>query len=233
MTTTDAESVDVQTLYSVLDNTRYRTITTSLGKRLQVHPGGGSCPTGNDCVPAPTPLGTGVTTAKLAQQKITELSGGDFGTVDVVTTLDKSTWGNYNGWYMDYPSVGERQLKPFEFYDGSNILAVYSQVPAKGSNVDPNVESCESTSVDEERQYRTLINIMDGKRPSIQLVDMDGNGQFTSADAGVSRRKVTKGPHTLITKNKAITHDIDTKNQVEAVRRMPEQSLRPSWRQMK
>ena len=233
VSTTDANSVDVQTLYSVLDNTRYRTITTSLGKRLQVHPGGGTCPNGDDCVPVPAPLGTGVGTAKLAEQKITELSGGDFGTVDAVTTLDKTTWGNYNGWYMDYPSVGERQLKPFEFYDGSNILAVYSQVPAKGSDVDPNVESCESTSVDEERQYRTLINIMDGKRPSIQLVDMNGDNQFTSTDAGVSRRKVTKGSHTLITKNKAITSDIDVKGGVEALRRMPEQSLRPSWRQMK
>ena len=38
ITKTDAESVDVQTVYSVLDNTRYRQVTTTLGKRLEVHP---------------------------------------------------------------------------------------------------------------------------------------------------------------------------------------------------
>ena len=178
-------------------------------------------------------MGTGVTAAKLAKQKITELSGGDFGTVDVGDTLDQSTWANFNGWYMDYPAVGERQLKPFEFYDGSNILAIYSQVPAKGSDVDPNIESCESTSVDEERQYRTLINVMDGKRPSIQIVDMNGDGQFNSADSGASRRKVSKGSHNLITKSRGLIADIDAKSQKEDLARMPEQSLRPSWRQMK
>ena len=233
VTEADASNVNVQTLYSVLDNTRYRSITTSLGKRLEVHPGGGTCPNGDDCVPAPAPLGTGVTAAKLAKQKITELSGGDFGTVDVGDTLDQSTWANFNGWYMDYPAVGERQLKPFEFYDGSNILAIYSQVPAKGSDVDPNIESCESTSVDEERQYRTLINVMDGKRPSIQIVDMNGDGQFNSADSGASRRKVSKGSHNLITKSRGLIADIDAKSQKEDLARMPEQSLRPSWRQMK
>lgn len=233
VTEADASNVDVQTLYSVLDNTRYRTITTTLGKRLQIHPGAGTCPNGTNCVPAPTALGTGVVTAKLAKQKITELSGGQQGTVDAVTTLDKTTWGNYNGWYMDYPSVGERQLKPFEFYDGSNILAVYSQVPAKGSDVDPNVETCESTSVDEERQYRTLINIMDGLRPSIQIVDANGDGAFNAADAGVSRVQVTKSSHTLVTKNRSTVVDIDVKGQKENLARMPEMSLRPSWRQLR
>jgi type IV pilus assembly protein PilY1 len=233
LTTDDAANVDVQTLYSVLDNTRYRTVTTALGKRLEVHPGGGTCPNGTDCVPAPAYLGTGVVTAKLAQQKITELASGDLGTVDAVTALNKSTWDNYNGWYMDFPSVGERQLKPFEFYDGSNILAVYSQVPAKGSDVDPNVETCESNTVDEERQYRTFINVMDGARPSIQIVDANSDGAFNSADNGVSRKRVRKGSHRLISKNKTTMLDVDVKNDKENLARMPERSLRPSWRQMK
>jgi len=171
--------------------------------------------------------------------------------VDVTDELKKETWVNFNGWYMDLPAVGERLLKPMEFYDGSNILAVYSQVPAKGSDVDPNVESCESSTVDEERQYLTLVNIMDGKRPTVQLLDYDGNGMFYSPpgsgsssgtchtcgdDKRVSRSQVTKGSHTIIKKGGSgdcQNLDIDAKNNKVAMACMPEQSLRPSWRQVK
>lgn len=231
---TDASNVAVQSLYSVLDNTRYRTVTPTVGnKYLEIHPGGGTCPSGANCVPAPAALGDGAATAKLAKQKITELAGGNFATVDVVDELKQSTWKDYNGWYLDLPAVGERLLKPMELYDGSNILAVYSQVPAKGSNVDPNVESCESVAVDSERQYRTLINIMDGKRPTVQIVDMNGDGIYSLvSDQGVSRAAVSKGSHNLITKGNRVI-DIDTKNVKTALARMPEQTLRPNWRQVK
>lgn len=232
VTKDDPTSLDVQTLYSVLDNTRYREVTSTLGKRLEVHPGGGTCP-GTNCVPAPAALGTGVATAKLAQQKFTELSGGDYATVDTVSELKFETWTNFNGWYLDLPAVGERLLKPMEFYDASNLLTVWSQVPAKGSNVDPNVESCDSSSVDAERQYRTFVNIMDGKKPSVQIVDMNGDGAYTAiGDLGVSRAKVAKGPHSIIKKDKFENADIDAKNNKENLAAMPEESLRPSWRQI-
>lgn len=233
VTKDDPTSLDVQTLYSVLDNTRYREVTSALGKRLEVHPGGGTCPSGADCVPAPAALGTGVLAAKLAQQKFTELSGGDYATVDTVTNLEQTNWKDFNGWYLDLPAVGERLLKPMEFYDASNLLTVWSQVPAKGSNVDPNVESCDSSSVDGERQYRTFVNIMDGKKPTVQIVDMDGDGSYNSVgDKGVSRTKVAKGPHSIIKKDRFENVDIDAKNNKENLAAMPEESLRPSWRQI-
>lgn len=235
----DAESMDVQTLYSVLDNTRYRVSTTdtSKGKRLEIHPGEGTCPNGPDCVPAPAALGTMEDTgslsggSKLAKQTITDV-GSDFGTIDAVEELKKDTWKDYRGWYLDLPAVGERLLKPLEFFDGTNILAMYSQVPAQGKDVDVDVESCESSSVVAERQFRTLINIMDGKRPSVQLVDMNGDGIYNALDAGVSRREVGAGSHTLVTKGDRVL-DIDVKGQKELLARMPEQSLRPSWRQLR
>lgn len=227
----DPSNIDVQTAYSVLDNTRYQEVTTALGKRLQVHPGAAATGT-TPAVPAPAALGTGVVSAKLAQQKFTELSGGDFATVDIVDELKKETWDNFNGWYLDLPAVGERLLKPMDFYDASNLLTVWSQVPAKGSNVDPNVESCESSSVDGERQYRTFVNIMDGKRPTVQIVDMNGDKAYNSSDAGVSRKKVAKGPHSIIKKDKFENVDIDAKNNKENLASMPEESLRPSWRQI-
>ena len=232
----DESSRSVQTIYSVLDNTRYHLISTSVGTRVRVNPGDSSCTTPDGtCIPAPQALGTGITDAKLAQQTITELQSGKFGTINASTEdnkLNTSTWKNYNGWYLDLPAVGERLLKPMEFYDSSNILAVYSQVPAKGSDVDPDVESCESSSVDEERQYRTFINIMDGQSPSVQLVDMNGDGLYNTLDLNVSRSRVSKGSHTLITRNNKIA-DIDTKNKDELLARMPEQSLRPNWRQLR
>lgn len=234
VTKDDEASVDVQTLYSVLDNTRYKAIDTTKGKRLEVHPGEGSCPSGPDCVPAPAALGTGVTAAKLAQQKVTDVDGGAYGTVDIVNELKTDTWENYNGWYMDLPAVGERLLKPMTFYDASNLLTVFSQVPAKGTDVDPNIESCESTSVDAERQYRTFVNIMDGKRPSVQIVDYNGDGIYNlTSDQGVSRKEVSKGAHNLVAKgDKIMDHNVKGEPP-DPLARMPEQSLRPSWRQLK
>lgn len=226
---TDPSNVDVQTLYSVLDNTSYKPV----GTHLQVHPGGGTCPSGSDCIPAPAALGTGVVAAKLAQQTFTVVSG-DYSTVDVVDNLKQDTWANFNGWYLDLPAVGERLLKPMGFYDASNLLTVWSQVPAKGSNVDPNVESCDSSSVDAERQYRTFVNIMDGKAPTVQIVDMNSDGLYTAAgDKGVSRAAVSKGPHTIVKKSKFENADIDAKNNKENLADMPEEALRPSWRQLK
>ncbi|HRL55475.1 MAG TPA: PilC/PilY family type IV pilus protein, partial [Acidovorax temperans] len=246
ITTDDPTNADVQTLYSVLDNTRYRQITTPLGKRLEVHLGAGTCP-GTSCIPAPTALGAGAATAKLAKREFIDIDMGDYGAIKEVDALSEKTWANWNGWYLDLPAVGERLLKPFEFYDSSNLLTVWSQVPAKGSNANPNVESCDVASVDGERQYRTFVNIMDGKAPSIAVVDKDKNGKFNmgtllspGGDAiangadliSISRAKVAKGPHSIIKKDKFENVDIDAKNNKEHLAAMPEESLRPSWRQI-
>ena len=232
VTKDDPNDVKVQTLYSVLDNTRYKVVSTTMGKRLQVHPGGGTCAPvpADDCVPVPTPLGSGVTNAKLAQRKID--INGDNGVIVEVDELTKDTWSNFNGWYVDFPSVGQRLLKPMEIYDGSNIMVAWPQVPAKGALVESTTESCESTSVDEERQARLLINIMDGKAPSVQLVDANKDGLYNSDDGGVSYSVVSKGSHILIKQGNKM-NDIDTKNNKEALALMPEQTLRPSWRQVK
>lgn len=225
----DPESTNVHTLYSVLDNTRYRYIKDSNPKRLEIHPGK-ACQTsdGPKCinVPAPAPLGAGVDAAKLKKQTTTVVSGSQQATLGQ-DPLKATNWGSYNGWYLDLPSTGERLLKPLDFYDGSNILTVYSQVPAKGSNVfDASIESCETGSVDDERQYRTFINIMDGATPSIQLMAVaDG------IDDIMVRIEVSKGAHAMVTTPHEIL-DIDAQGKVIKSDRMPETTSRPSWRQM-
>ncbi len=99
-------------------------------------------------------MGAGV--ANLHQQTTTVVSGSQQATLGKAP-LDAAKWNDKNGWYLDLPSTGERLLKPLDFYDGTNILTVYSQVPAKGSNVfDASIESCETGSVDDERQHPHL-----------------------------------------------------------------------------
>lgn len=226
---TDAENGNVQTLYSVLDNARYRYRSSSTPKRLEIHPGN-SCSSGTaNCVPVPAPaaLGTGVDAANLVAQTISQVTGQDYASLTTNRPLNLSNWAVKNGWYLDFPMVSERLLKPIDFYDGTNILTVYSQVPAKGADIDPNVETCDAGSVDEERQYRTFINIMDGAAPSVQLMTFAGIPTNTI----LARTKVHKGAHSMITQGDK-NLDIDTKDNVETLNRMPETTSRPSWRQM-
>ena len=247
VTTTDPNDVKVQTLYSVLDNTRYQVRKTVGSKQwLQV------C-TLTGVTGCPTPAAVAMTS--LVKRSITELSIGTAkapqpGRVEedealykeVSGKLDRTQWLNgKNGWYMDLPAVGERLLKNMEMYDNTNILMVYSQVPAKGSDVDITKESCESTSVDFERQYRTMLNIMDGARPSIQLIDVVGNGTYSNTqNQDASRVQVDKGSHSQIAASDTEMLDVSTckgakclRDEAERILRMPEQSLRPSWRQLK
>ncbi|HMN20325.1 MAG TPA: PilC/PilY family type IV pilus protein [Ottowia sp.] len=226
----------VQTLYSVLDNTRY--CMKSDNSSLQVHPGENDCKgdpvTG---VPIPVPVGTMANDGKpLAKQTITAVQG-DFATVIATQELKKDTWANYKGWYLDLPATGERLLKPMQFYDGSNILAVYTETPpgTKNSESDNINESCVPVKVDTSSgsQFRTLINIMDGKRPSVQLVDFDGNGVYDSGDLYVARMAVKTGTPILITKPDRIVDMTGGGGERDTLARMPEQSTRPSWRQIK
>lgn len=233
---------NVQTLYSVLDNTRYR--MNSDKTALEVHPGAGTCPSGSDCVPTPVQVGTMTSDGKLlAQQKIVAVSGtvsSDDATVSAASAdqeLKAATWKNYKGWYLDLPAAGERLLKPMQFFDGSNILAVYSESPSgtKNAESDNINESCVPVKVDTSAgaQWRTLINIMDGKRPSIQLVDTNNDGFYNSADLNVSRVAVKTGTPILITKRDRIADLTGGGGPRDTLARMPEQSMRPSWRQIK
>ena len=148
-------------------------------------------------------------------------------------TLDKTTWKDKNGWYMDLPTIGERLLKNMSLYDNSNILTIFSLVPAKGSDKESDKESCEAVSPDEERQFMTMVNIMDGEKPSVQIMDINGDSLFDALDNNANRMKVTKGSNTIIATGKDTNTLIDNNDKKKVLARLPEQSMRPSWRQLK
>lgn len=230
----DASDTNVQTFYGILDSTRYRKREKN-NKLLEVHPGKDCGSNSISCqpVPAPTPVAKN---DSLARQSISSAShthsqsdGREFWTIEASETIN---WSKHKGWYLDLPQTSERVLSNPFFYENSNIIAIESIVPAKGSTPDSSqhYESCESTSVDEERKYFTLINIMDGKRPSVPLMDLNNDGYYNELDLYVSRASLGKGPNVLIKKR--------DNNQLRGegilvLARMPETSLRPSWRQLK
>jgi type IV pilus assembly protein PilY1 len=215
----DAKDNSVQTLYSVLDNTRYQVDPKT--KRLSVH-------AGNANVPAPHALGTGVNEASLVPIPLVSAAatGG--------STIDALTWDTHNGWYADLPAAGERLLKALDFYDGTNVLIAYTQVPARAPSATDGAgaaETCDtSAALGNELQFRTLINIMDGKSPTVLLEE-----EPVVQNSSPIHKAVPPGPHIRIVKGKQVL-DIGTggaNGKVEKLTRMPEQSLRPSWRQLK
>lgn len=238
VTKNDPQDNNKQTLYSVLDNTRYRFEGPDNAPRVKVC----ASETDGDCgklLNSSDDYPKTVAFNTLVQREIPSSAehtrdGKSFWTVNVSTQMN---WSTHKGWYMDLPETRERMLKPMEFYDGSNLLTVLSQVPAKGSRLDPNVESCESGSVDDERQFMTFINIMDGKRPSVQLIDTDKSGTYNlTPDKGASRMTVPPGAITMIKKGDKMvvsgTKKDGTKDE-EELALMPEVSMRPSWRQLR
>jgi type IV pilus assembly protein PilY1 len=62
----------------------------------------------------------------------------------------------------------------------------------------------------------------------VAITGSDGSSKYV----GFSRSLVAKGPHSIIKKDKYKNIDIDAKNNKEELAAMPEESLRPSWRQI-
>ena len=93
--------------------------------------------------------------------------------------------------------------------------------------------SQKSSSSSQNLVNNTKDNNKNVQKPTVQIVDMNTDGVYNAAgDKGVSRAKVAKGPHSVIRKNKFENVDVDAKNNKENLAAMPEESLRPSWRQI-
>ena len=135
---------------------------------------------------------------------------------------------------MDLPDLGERLLKPMNFYSGSNHLVIWSDVPAKGTREDEvQKESCEAGAPTTAKAYFTLLNIMDGQRPSMPLMDANNDGMFNDLDRLMNRQSILSGPASLVKINGGSNGDTRIKLQKFTLRDFPEKSTRPTWRQVK
>ncbi|QYY24715.1 pilus assembly protein [Diaphorobacter sp. MNS-0] len=237
ITKLDQAELQQQTLYSVLDNTRY--VREMTGTAPNEKPTGriNVCTTTSgvcgELVKSSADLPRAVSQDELVQTTVPSTvaqtrDGRQFWKVNATTI----NWAEKKGWFMDFPLTRERLLKPMQFYDGSNLLVVPSQIPAKGSRLDPSVESCEGGAVVKETQYVTFINIMDGQAPRVPIID---------GPTGLARYSMPPGALTMITKDNRIhmrgrqpkPGGTGSDLVEEKMRRMPEMSLRPNWRQLK
>jgi type IV pilus assembly protein PilY1 len=243
VTVADRNNTNLQTLYSVLDNTRYEKDSAHSGKLKVVTTARGS-PGQPGYVPAPTVVGSG--TSMLQEQTIGASSTGDGRTFWNLSDNDVDWANEKKGWYLNLTGTSERLLKAMSFYAGTNILAVFTQVPATGaSSSDPEVESC-TGSVTAEKQYFTLINIVDGKSPSIPLMDRNGDGFYNATDGGVSRTQISGGATKIVYGQKTAKvfsggvggagggggNCAAGDPSCVSPRLPPEVPIRPSWRQL-
>src|SRR5690606_25008378 len=138
----------------------------------------------------PQPLGTGWSNLQQQTVSATAIAGSGSSSTRTFYTVSQNpvayTGGSARrGWFLHLPDTGERLLASPAFYDGSNILEVLSEVPGSGSSVLE--ESC-SPAASVPRLYRSFLNIMDGRKPSVQLVDTNGDGVYNNtSDRGASR----------------------------------------------
>ncbi len=229
VTLSDRTDVSSQTFYSILDSTKYKNSSSGV---ISVDPAfPGTALTGRSLLVAQTvnssATGSGV------------YAGNTFSSMSQNTVVYTGA-SPKKGWYFDFPVSGERLLKPSYFYDGSNILEVLSQVPAASALI--GAPTC-SPNPQAEKQYRTFLNIMDGRSPTVQLLDKNGDGYYNSSDniSGITtaRMNTTGGSKTNI----YLPNKVVAKGEVgqgggnplaasDEMRKMPEQPLRPSWRQV-
>lgn len=215
LTEGDRTDTSKQTIYSILDKTQYK---LKNGKVVV------------DSNVTASPVGTGTTA--LVQQTVQSTaidgSGDSSGRKMWKVSQNAVDFNSKSGWYLDFPETGERLLQGLSFYDGSNILEVKSIIPGSGGSTGE--ESC-APSPKDARAFTTFLNIMDGKKPSVQIIDANGDGIYnTTSDSGVSRIEAS------LTESKTFTPKIEIRmgsdGKQNKFAKMPETVLRPSWRQL-
>jgi len=235
LTENDRADTSVQTVYSVLDNTRYEIENTGSNKGLvkvkasNPTPAtvGGRSDLQAESVAGGTGSGTAGTGAS-AGRSFWKLSS-----TEVVYSCDgaPSSCTAKKGWYMDLPVGGERVTTSFDFYDGGNILEIISEKPASGSATASGEEVC-APQPQAAKPFRTLINIASGSPAKPPIMDVNGDGAYTATDdGGYARMTASSKELRFGTKNNQIRKGNDGKE--DKLAKLPELMLRPGWRQLK
>lgn len=245
LTEGDRSDTSVQTVYSILDNTRYEieNTGTGIGKvRIKTSNPTPATVSSRDALQAESvnngadnatagiglgTAGTGVSTGRsfwtLASQEVTYTcaSGATGCTVK-------------QGWYMDLPVAGERVTSSPDFYNGGNLLEIISEKPASGSATASGAEVC-APQPTAAKTYRTLINIASGTPASLPIMDVNGDGLYDTSDMSGSnnfaRMSSSSKELRFSTGKQQIRRGNDGKT--DALKIYPPLMLRPGWRQLK
>ena len=231
-----SDRTSVHTVYSVLDETKYTLEGTGANKgkvKAATTPApttvtGRTSPTAHgDLVPRIF-NGTSIAGAGRSSDEIF------WNMDDSQTELKYSGVGSKRGWYFDLPVGGERVLTMPTFYDGSNVLDITSTVPASGGNIAE--ESCSPPAL-EGKQYQTLLGIEFGLRPTVQLLDADGDGLFNPAvDKDNKTNRHTTEPGKVIKTTGGFTKNpekcTDPTTCKSDTNEMPKPPLTINWRQL-
>jgi len=203
----DRTDVTVQTLYSILDNTRYKLDTVAgpnLGKVVI-----------DTAVVTPAAIGTNGRDTKLVERVFSAPviagqgvnSNASFWRMPASqTTLTYSVAGTQKGWYFELPITGERVLNMPTFYDGGDVIDLLSIVPASGGNTSG--ETCQPSSTPA-RGYRTFLGVEYGLKPTQQILDANGDGLYQAAAAQDNdTNRTTSSPKGISFKGKGIVVSI-------------------------
>lgn len=232
LTETDRTDRSTQSIYSILDNTRYSiALTGSDQGKVKIDTSNPTPETVNgrsnlvaqsvdtSSMTAGSNASQGRSFWKLSSQQVNYICG------------DSSTSCSVKkGWYMDLPVSGERVTTSLDFYDGSNILEIISAVPASGSATASGEEVC-APSPQAAQPFRTLIDIATGAPAKPPILDINGDGIYNATDAGYARMTASSKELRFATKGEQIRKGNDGK--VDKLNKLPSLLLRPNWRQLK
>lgn len=227
---TDTDSK--QTVYSILDNTRYSISSAADSKGKVVFK-----------TSSPTPAVVADRSVLMNQAVVSgskkngagKSAGREFSTLGSASATYDCTGITtactvQKGWFFDLPEAGERVLNGIDFFDGGNILEIMSEAPASGGVTSGAEERCEP-SPKSAKPFRTLINIERGSRPKTQVMDQNGDGVYNSEDGFANRSTAATKELRFSTKQLQVRKGSDGKTDYLA--KSPELLLRPSWRQLK
>ena len=239
LTEADRSDTSKQSVYSVLDNTRYQIESTGTNQGKVKVKTSSPTPTAvsngrSDLVSQAVDGGTGTGTAGSGSS-----AGRSFwklNSAEVTYTCEGVTGSctEKKGWYMDLPVTGERVTTGFDFYDGSNVLEIISEKPASGGAGLDGVEVC-APQPTAAQPFRTLLNISSGAPAKTVIMDVNGDGLYTAADkiGGDPAARMTASSRELRfgTKLQQIRTGSDGKE--DKLNKLAPLQLRPTWRQAK
>ncbi|MBS7776625.1 PilC/PilY family type IV pilus protein [Acidovorax sp. CCYZU-2555] len=238
LTEEDRADRAVQTIYSVLDNTRYAIVATGTDKGKVTIDASNPVPATVSGRSSLVSLGVSASSLTPGTDEASSRSFWQF-TGAVAGTERASTEVNYKceatatnctvkkGWYMDLPVTGERVTTNLDYYDGSGLLEIISEVPASGSATAAGEEICAPTP-QSAKPFRTLINIATGRAPSVGVMYM---GKDMGYGLHFSRMTASSKELRVSTKGEQIRIGNDGKR--DRLARLPEVLIRPNWRQLK